>query len=842
MGLLRSERMKCGTLVLPNETARNFVNILGANVSLQFLDMHAKEMVPTRSYRKYIQRIDEMERIVRFLFEEVGKLPNVQIHKNDIQGFLDTDAAYKLVEVEGQLKTLYKEFSQFKANNTVLIVERNAAIEDKYVAEFAAQKIFTSSGGPAGEQDSFDSSSRQALLEEGEKQSAVMFSHIAGVLQTEDQERFARFLFRSTRGNSYTSYQEIPEMLFDPSTGKRMRKSVFVVYFQDARGQRTESAMHQRIVRACKQFGVNTYPWMTSGEEARRRLLMLTQSAQEKERALQAFENFMGQEAVRLGARQPGGNSLLEEWRMFCLKEKSLYYTLNLFQGTTTLRCDVWYPEEDENDIRQLLMRASETSSSHQGSAMLVTEQMQDRKDAPTYFKSNDFIQPFMDLVFTYGVPRYGEASPVPLTVITFPFIFGIMYGDVGHGTLLFLVGCWLCWNAKKFKYSAPEAYLARYMVLMMGFFALYAGFLYNDFFSLGLDLFGSRWDCPEPTGVGAQVECRALYDINNGYCDPDNRGSGKPLNYTCPPDVIDVYANGGYQMAQYPFGVDPSWVGSSNELLFINSLKMKLSVIMGVFQMTVGLLLRFSNAVNERSATDFFCECIPMLVFMMCFFGWMDYMALYKWVTPLQTPPSIINSLICMAMGQTDTAPLWDGMLDMTAWFKFFAVLTIPWMLLPKPIILYFQHKRKSSPQGHVPLVDAQSGHDSHEVFQLDEIIIHQVIEVIEYVLGTVSHTASYLRQWALSLAHQQLSLVFFQKTLQGAFQSPYPTNAFTIFFAFAVWFAITLGVLLGMDVLECFLHTLRLHWVEFQSKFFRADGYLFEPFSHHRSLRASD
>lgn len=97
--------------------------------------------------------------------------------------------------------------------------------------------------------------------------------------------------------------------------------------------------------------------------------------------------------------------------------------------------------------------------------------------------------------------------------------------------------------------------------------------------------------------------------------------------------------------------------------------------------------------------------------------------------------------------------------------------------------------------------------------------------------VLGTVSHTASYLRMWALSLAHQQLSLVFFQKTLSGAIATG---NPIAIFFCFAVWFAVTFAVLLCMDSLECFLHTLRLHWVEFQSKFFAADGHIFSPYSH--------
>ena len=115
---------------------------------------------------------------------------------------------------------------------------------------------------------------------------------------------------------------------------------------------------------------------------------------------------------------------------------------------------------------------------------------------------------------------------------------------------------------------------------------------------------------------------------------------------------------------------------------------------------------------------------------------------------------------------------------------------------------------------------------------------MVHQMIHTIEFVLGAVSNTASYLRLWALTLAHSQLSAVFYDRVMMaGAAKAAedgltvvtIPANIIA-FFVFAM---ATLGVLMVMESLSAFLHALRLHWVEYQNKFYQGDGYKFYPFT---------
>lgn len=90
----------------------------------------------------------------------------------------------------------------------------------------------------------------------------------------------------------------------------------------------------------------------------------------------------------------------------------------------------------------------------------------------------------------------YKEVNPAIFANITFPFLFGVMFGDIGHGGLLLTAGIMLVlFNEKIKKSSLAAASQLRYLILMMGIFAFYNGWIYNELFAIPLDTFGSCYD-----------------------------------------------------------------------------------------------------------------------------------------------------------------------------------------------------------------------------------------------------------------------------------------------------------------------------------------------------------
>lgn len=264
---------------------------------------------------------------------------------------------------------------------------------------------------------------------------------------------------------------------------------------------------------------------------------------------------------------------------------------------------------------------------------------------------------------------------------------------------------------------------------------------------------------------------------------------------------------------------------------------------------MLFGTCLRISNFIYQRKWVDMIFEGFTQFVMLTALFGFMDYMIIGKWLTNWDAvlvdenkqPPGVIMAMIVMFLSggvydKVDNGPQWgDFVPAQTESMQFcviIAFLCVPLMLCVKPFYYSRAHavhednyqKDEANPlEGMTVQLDDEEGHS------LGQLFIHQMIETIEYSLGTVSNTASYLRLWALSLAHGQLAKVFFDQTLGAGL----PKGGFvTLFLMYYVFFGCTFAVLMCMDLLEAFLHTLRLHWVEFQNKFFKGQGTPYSPY----------
>jgi len=638
------------------------------------------------------------------------------------------------------------------------------------------------------------------------------------------------------------------------------------------------------------------------------------------------------------------------------MKEKCIFVTLNMFNYDVTHKCLIaegWCPEADMEEIRKALREGTSVS---RASVQSVLHRVQTKETPPTYFRNEPIAKGTQSIVDAYGMARYKEFNPAVFSVTTFPFLFGVMFGDVGHGFMMAMAGFLLVHYEDKLKYLANDemfgtVYKGRYNIFMMGIFATYSGFIYNELFAVPMEVFGNTVWC---SGESTDSSCITLGKVAHG----DN--ANMQLQKWMRTNINDAYdfkkqQSTGVEVSWevYPLGSDPGWAHTGNKLNFVNSFKMKFAIVAGVIQMVAGVCTKCANCLFFQDWVTLYWVYIPEMVFINSIFGYLCILIFTKWTTnwdatyvlnnneivgipqvycsydaktktitnlpcwtaPFeyskeaasqlygglldntegwcmksnvatagcavfeyngkliveqntfgnttmgspdlfnpttcandmgcmmykQSPPSLLDSLIKMFM-EIGSVPVEastignQGMIQVI--LILMAVIAVPCLLFPKPYILKWEHEKTSGHHGVTQDSDDEDSHEEaggggghgHGEFDFGEEMVHQMIHTIEYVLGCISNTASYLRLWALSLAHAQLSEVFWEKTVvEIGLDSASP---FMLFVCISAWAAFTVGVLMGMESLSAFLHALRLHWVEFMNKFYFGDGYKFAPF----------
>ncbi|KAM7084706.1 V-type proton ATPase 116 kDa subunit a 3 isoform 1-T2 [Molossus nigricans] len=825
--MFRSEEVSLVQLFLPTAAAYTCVSQLGELGLVEFRDLNASVSAFQRRFVVDVRRCEELEKTFTFLQEEVrraglslpppeGRLP-APPPRDLLRIQEETDRlAQELRDVRGNQQTLRAQLHKLQLHMAVLGQGQGPQLAASHTdVPLERTPLLQSPGGP--HQD-------------------LRVNFVAGALEPHKAAALERLLWRACRGFLIASFRETEQQLEDPVTGEPAAWMTFLIsYWGEQIGQKI------RKITDC--FHCHVFPFEEQEEARRGALQRLQQQSLELQEVLGETERFLSQVLGRV-------QQLLPPWQVQIRKMKAVYLALNQCSVSPTYKCliaEAWCATRDLPTLQQAL----QNSSSDEGVSAVV-HCIPYRDMPPTLIRTTRFTASFQGIVDAYGVGRYQEVNPAPYTIITFPFLFAVMFGDVGHGLLMFLfaLAMVLAEDRPAVKTAKNEIwqtfFSGRYLLLLMGLFSIYTGFIYNECFSRATVIFPSGWS------VAAMAN-------QSGWS--DTFLAEHPL-LALNPNITGVF------LGPYPFGIDPIWSLAINHLSFLNSFKMKMSVILGVTHMAFGVVLGVFNHIHFGQWHRLLLETLPELIFLLGLFGYLVFMVIYKWLrvsaASAASAPSILIHFINMFLFSRSPTnqPLFSGQEVVQSVLVVLALATVPVLLLGTPLFLRWQHRRQArwrtgqlqaQDEAKTELLNSTDasvagwGSDEEKAgrprdqeedkFVLSEVLMHQAIHTIEFCLGCISNTASYLRLWALSLAHAQLSEVLWAMVMRvglgmdmGREMGVAALVLFPVFAAFAV---LTVAILLVMEGLSAFLHALRLHWVEFQNKFYSGTGYKLNPFT---------
>lgn len=661
MGLFRSEDMDLYEITIPKDNAWEIMNKLGDIGVMHFINLNKEEQVFNLTFAPFIKRCEETEKRISFIEQEC-KRHNVPMKKPaSVQEFLNNmntmqsqmkksgNMFFESIEEDIKQKEKFVQEQTRKGKEihdsfNLLFEYKTVLKKAENILQFNGRGLVPEGAAAVSLNDEKDDKDREELL----MAANISVGHIAGTINRDEELRFKKLIFRATRGNALTYFESFNQPVKD-YYGHGVQKSVYVVIFQEG------GTVRDKIVKICDSFLGERFDIPPGG--VREKINEINAKINDTRNVMGATNEEVRNYLTKVNKMENSDSSVIQLYKWFVIKEKALNENLNkLKMGDRLLVGLFWCPASQTKYVSDEIQRIKSDRN-------ISGPQMWKREGhgiiPPSYFKTNEFTEVFQEIINTYGVPTYKEVNPALFAIITFPFLFGVMFGDIFHGFLLLLFGGFLCQFHEQLKDSALGALGgARYLLLMMGFFAFFSGVCYNDFASIpiwGGSCFIDTTPDPPPT-----ESYTVIWDLK--------------------PDCV------------YRIGVDPAWYLSDNELTFINNMKMKMSVIFGVAQMSLGIFMKAFNKVHFKLPIDFMFEFVPQIVLLWALFGWMDLLIIVKWLTfwsDSHRAPGIITIMINMFLGFGSTPDDLDAVMGSASTQQIISILLLVTALICIPTML---------------------------------------------------------------------------------------------------------------------------------------------------------
>ena len=244
---------------------------------------------------------------------------------------------------------------------------------------------------------------------------------------------------------------------------------------------------NQRLQSALKEAGFQP---LTLNEEKDMASPELFKELDEKietiRKKIRTVEEELGKKARESGAFL---RSVLYRTRREALKQRIMKY----FRRTErTFLLSGWIPRDERERFVRKIRRATENRCIVEGiPAEDIPSVREGKIHVPVQLKNPPLFRPFELITSAYGIPAYRTIDPTPLLGISFLLMFGMMFGDVGHGFVLSGVGAFLAMKGRKASQKS-----AGWLLFYGGCFSMVFGLLFGSVFGVE-DLLPALWMKP---------------------------------------------------------------------------------------------------------------------------------------------------------------------------------------------------------------------------------------------------------------------------------------------------------------------------------------------------------